>query len=355
MKNRYGFIILLIAVIVTLSCTCPATSIFAGNPTPTLPPPTATPLPPTATPEPTQPPPTEVPTVTQPEPTAAGQSNGDSVAITTYDSYSVDDIYYIFGEIYNANDFPVTQVELRIVLYDENDEQIAEEITYPYLNAILADSTAPFMLSSSEWKNASTYEVYVDNWSEAGINDLPPEGIEISNYTSYDDGDWFYVVGEIVNNSVWPISWILVPTSLYDENDQILDVEYGFAMMEYIDVGEKSPFMAIFSNNWQNASYYIIQVQADRDVMPEKAVELVSFKATYNQGTCSVSGTVKNVSSGEIEYANVAVSYYDADENLINAQWTFSNDDTIPAGGTSTFEVSTDYCPDFDHAEVQVQ
>jgi hypothetical protein len=354
MKNRYGFIILLIAIIVTLSCTCPASSIFAGNPTPTLPPPTATPLPPTDTPEPTKPAPTEVPTIAQPEPTEAVETGSDTVAITTYGSYAVDDTNYIFGEIYNSNEYPVSQVELSVLLYDENDELLAEETTYPYLSVIMAQDTAPFMISSSEWQNASTYEVYVDSWVEASPDEMLPEGLEISNYTSYNDGEMFYVVGEIVNNSETPISWLAVPTSLYNESDQIINVTIGFSMLEYIDTGEKGPFMAIFSDNWQDASYYVIQLYAVPDTMPDRNIELVSYNVTYDQDTCTVSGKVKNSGTEDQDYANIAVSFFDADGNLIDAQWAFSNTD-MPAGSTSTFNAYTAQCPGYDHAEVQVQ
>lgn len=350
MKIRNAILLIPVLLMVSLACSVPGLdSIMATDtpvPTNTIPP-TLTPQP-TATTQPTEPPPpTEQPS--EPNLPPADTTSDQPVAVILDNSFKIDEWDYIVGLVQNNTSSTIEWVEISVLLYDENNNVIATENAYPFLDMLEPGDTAPFSIYSDQWGNASTYD-FVLNWDET--DEGPAAGLEFANFTSYSDDYYFNIVGEVRNTSDQAMSWVKIAGALYDVDGMLLNANYTYSMIDYIPPGGTSPFKIWFGENWENADTYEIQVQGDYDTMPTQVVELLEHQISEDNDWCTISGSVRNTGTEEVSYATIVVGFYDASNNLLEAEWNFSDGDNIAAGATDTFEVTSYNCPDFDHYEV---
>ncbi len=211
-------LIIPILVLITVSCTCgvPGLQNLLATKTPT---PTNT-LPPTLTPLPSATP-TEAPTqapIEEPsqESPQSSQSTAETgpVAVIMDNSYRIDSWDYIIGLVQNNTEGPIEWVEMSIVIYDENDQIMATEKIYPFLDTLLPGEYSPFSISSDKWSNAASYDFIIDDWYDA--SELPAEDVVFLNHSSFSNDYYFKIVGEVINNSSQPVGWIKEAGSLYD-------------------------------------------------------------------------------------------------------------------------------------------
>ena len=86
----------------------------------------------------------------------------------------------------------------------------------------------------------------------------------------------------------------------------------------------------------------------------EPTVKLVDYAVTKDGTSCTYTGSVENLTAEEIGFASIIVSTYDANDQLVDANWTFSDGSAIPANGTDTFTLSVFDCKPYDHEVVTV-
>jgi len=351
MKFRKALFLIPLLLFIGLACSLPGIADIMASETP-LPtrtqPPTLTAAPP-ATAIPTNPPAPTDESAAVPLDSPSNASGDEDVFIVLDNTFSIDEWDTIVGLVQNDTDKTINWVEITILLYDDNDQLIATETTYPFLEMIPAGDTAPFSIYSDQWSAASTYDFLVE-WEET--DDLPAPGLEFISYTSYSDDQYLNIVGEVRNNSTETMGWVKIAAALYAEDGTLLIANYTYSMLDYIPPGGKSPFKVWFGENWEEGDNYEIQVQGDYDSMPEQVVQLVDSELVDDDGWCTINGSIRNNGSAEIIYATIIVAFYDAQNNILDAEWNFSDGDSIPAGATDTFEVTSYNCPDYDHYEI---
>ena len=347
MKFKKILFLFPVFLLFSVACAVPGLSSMMATDTPV---PTNT-LPPTLTPQPTATTePTAVPEeITPPDTQQSNQPAADEVVVVYDNSFRVDEWDYIVGLVQNNTGGPVEWVEISVLLYDENDQVIATENAYPFLDTIPAGDTAPFSIYSDQWADASSYD-FILNWDAAPED--PPAGLEFVSYTSYSDDYYLNIVGEVRNTSDQPMGWVKIAAALYATDGSLLNTNYTYTMLDYIPAGGTSPFKVWFGENWQDADTYEIQVQGDYETMPEQTLQILDDQISEESGYCTVSGHVQNSGSEEVTFATVVIAFYDADNNILEAEWSYSDGDSIPAGGTDTFEVTSYNCPVYDHYEV---
>jgi hypothetical protein len=236
-------------------------------------------------------------------------------------------------------------------MYDASGNLIGTESIYTSLDKLLPGDTSPFSTYSEEWSNVDRFDFLVEGYEVA--NEQPAEGLEIVNHTSYTDDYYLTLVGEISNNSDRPMGYVKIAAAIYGKDGTLLNTNYTYTMLDYLAPGGKSPFKVWFSENWQDADTYEIQVQGEYyDDMPEQVLVVEDYSVQQDTTTCTISGTAKNSSASEITYGMIVASFYDANDALLEAEWNFTEGDTIPAGTSVPFEVISYNCPEYDHMEV---
>ncbi len=275
----------------------------------------------------------------------------EDIAVIADASYRVDTWDYIVGIVQNNTEDTIEWLELSILIYDDSETLIATESVYPFLDKIAPGETTPFSVSSDEWAEGSSYEFLVEDYEVA--EEPIAEGIEILSHTSYSDEYDLNLVGEVQNNSDKPMSFLKVAAAVYAADGTLLNTNYSYVMLNYLHPGEKSPFKIWFSDNWEDGDTYEIEVQGDYDeTAPATTVQVVDFNDTVEDGICTVTGNAKNTGTTELTYGTVVAAFYDSNDQLVDAEWSFTEGDTFPAGATAAFTITSFSCPEYDHVEV---
>ena len=259
---------------------------------------------------------------------------------------------YVVGEVKNNSGKALSYVDISMILYDANNQIISTESISPLLSPLYPDDTSPFVISSDSWGEFDHFEFVINDLYEA--EDVAPLDLEIVSHTSFSDDYSLTILGEIANNSDQNAQWVYVAGSLSDENGQIMNATTAYTMVDNIAPGEKAPFKMYFSDNWKDSTDYFLQVRGSAGEAPVPEVALVDYEATRDGNSCTFTGTVENLTAAEIGFASITVSTYDADDQLVDANWTFSDGSNIPANGKDTFTLSVYDCREYDHEVVTV-
>ena len=293
----------------------------------------------------------------EPQPSATQQNAESGVpadfTISNTNQFESSDWTYVVGEIQNNLDLIISYVDISIILYDANNKILGTESVSPMMTPLYPDDVSPFVVSSDSWGNFDHYEFVINDWYE----DYDPETLDLQflTHSAYSDDYYLNIVGEVINNSDQPAEWVNIVGSIYDENGKLLNASITYTMVDTLAPGQRSPFKLYFGDNWDDTSDYFLQLNGSSAEPAEKVFSLVEYVYSLEDNSCTFSGTVRNISSQESGFASIIVSMYDENDQLINADWTFSDGDTIPANGTDTFNLWIYDCIPFDHETVIVE
>jgi hypothetical protein len=178
--------------------------------------------------------------------------------------------------------------------------------------------------------------------------------LEILSHQSYEDAGWFHIVGEVRNNSDTPMEFVEIVATLYDDAGQVVGTDFTYTELDVIPPGAQSPFET-GTDEWAGATNYKLQAQGSPGTMPRQDIVILSHSHYEDLGWLHVRGEVQNTGDTPAEFVKIVVTLYDAAGNVVGTDFTYTELDAIPPGGTSPFETGTDHWPNFDHYEIQVQ
>lgn len=178
--------------------------------------------------------------------------------------------------------------------------------------------------------------------------------LQILSHQSYEDAGWFHIVGEVQNNSDTPMEFVKIVATLYDDAGQVVGTDFTYTEIDVIPPGGKSPFET-GTDKWAGTTNYKLQVQGSPGTLPRQDIVILSHSHYIDGGWLHVRGEVQNTGNTPAEFVKLVVTLYDAVGNVVGTDFTYTELDVVPAGGTSPFETGADHWPNFDHYEIQVQ
>ncbi len=178
--------------------------------------------------------------------------------------------------------------------------------------------------------------------------------LEFLSHTSYSDGAWYFIVGEIRNNSTQPMASVKIVATLYDGSGNVVGTDYTYTELDVIPPGGKSPFET-GTDQWEGATNYRLQVQGSSSEPSREDVVIKSHTYHTDGDWLIIVGEVENTGRTDAESVRIIITLYDAGGDVVGLDYTYAALDTIPPGETSPFEAGTDHWPRFDHYEIQVQ
>lgn len=283
-------------------------------------------------------------------PTPSPETATTATEVASDASYTEGDYLYIIGEVRNTGSVPLEYVKVVATLYDGTDEVIGTESTYTILDVISPGGKAPFEMMTSDWEGMTRYKLQL----QSSEGDLPEALVSVASHRDRIDGDYYHIVGEVKNESTAPAEYVKVIATLYDEADKVVGVTASYTVLDVIPPGGRSPF-ELTTDHWNKADHYELQVQASPGDLGRQDIAVKSHKSSLDGNYMSILGEVQNTGLTEAEYVKVIVTFYASDGTVAGVAYTYTELDTIPAGGTSPFEIFTPHDPSFDHYEIQVQ
>jgi len=180
----------------------------------------------------------------------------------------------------------------------------------------------------------------------------PP--LEILSSQSYVDAGWYHIVGEVRNNTDDPMEFVKIIATLHDDNNNITGTDFTYTELDVIPPGGKSPFET-GTDQYAGTTIYKLQVQGDPGVLGRQDLVISGDSSYEDYGWLHIQGEVQNTGTTPAEFVKLIVTLYDANGNVVGMDFSYTELDTIPAGGSSPFETGTDHYPNYDHFEIQVQ
>ena len=191
-----------------------------------------------------------------------------------------------------------------------------------------------------------------------------PVGLDVISHQGYSMNEGFYIVGELLNNTSAPMSNIKITATYYYQlagKPVIVGTRDGSSLLDVIPAYGKAPFIigpfVVLTNTHTGpVTWYDLHEQGQSGTLPRQDLVLQQTANSYSAGSwLYVRGEILNTGTTDAKFVKVVVTLYDPDGNVVGAMSTFTNPNTIAAGGFAPFSVATEYWPNYDHFTVQIQ
>ena len=188
------------------------------------------------------------------------------------------------------------------------------------------------------------------------IPDWPPTSLpdlEILCFQDYEKNNYHHIIGEVRNNTHNPMGLVKIVVTLYKDSN-LTGTVFTYTLLDVIPPVGKSPFDLV-TDQYAGTTKYFIQVEGEVASLGRQDLVISNDKSSVEGSYLHIRGVVEN--KGSIYATDVKVIYtlYNRWGTVIGAGSTYTNSDTIPAGGSSQFDAVTDYDSNFDHYILKVQ
>lgn len=164
--------------------------------------------------------------------------------------------------------------------------------------------------------------------------------LEFVNVAGYHDGTFGHIIGVVRNNADYPMEFVQIVSSVYDDQGNYIDNGFTYTMLDVLLPGEWSPFSLTLLNA-PDFARFDYTAQWDRTSRtPNRAVEVVNHRGHSEGMFYQVSGQVRNTDSVPLEFVQIAVAAYDANDEIVGVGFTYTTLDVLQPGATSPFQLT---------------
>jgi hypothetical protein len=159
----------------------------------------------------------------------------------------------------------------------------------------------------------------------------------------YDEYGYFTVVGEVENTLGTNVHWVKIVATFYDSSGTVIGTDYTYTTIDTLKPNQKSPFeLSSYPDEITPASYDLDVEYYTTQLQPFEGLTILSQTASIDtSGYHNVVGEVKNNGASEATFVKVVVTYYNSAGKVIGTTFAYTQLDTINAGATSPFELSS--------------
>jgi hypothetical protein len=253
----------------------------------------------------------------------------------------------LIGEVVNNSDQTASYVEVAATLYDAEDNVVDVGFTTLERSVMFPEDLSPFEIWVGDVHGDPVrYEiiVYGDLASDWVLEDLAKmEMVSIDYYI--DTFDDLVVVGEVMNADESNAQFAKVFASFYDENDNLVGIEWTYAWRDVFEPEDLSPFSLNLFDTPDTVDHWTVWVQGTKTEDPPEGA--LSFESTDNtiddDYLVTFTGTIKNDGTTAMKYIEVAVTIYNEEKEVVMTDVEYL-DEELAAGSTLDFqfEVQTD-------------
>lgn len=168
--------------------------------------------------------------------------------------------------------------------------------------------------------------------------------LEVLSHNEYTDLlGYMHIVGEVENTGSDTLTFVEVVASLYDAQGTLIGAESTYASLSILPPGQASPFHIISLGDASNVVTYKLQAQGDTSsfmVFNTEFIEVVSSSTFVDMlGYHHIVGEVANTTDETLVFVEIVATVYDADGEVVAADFTYASLDTMAPDSTSPFEV----------------
>ena len=190
---------------------------------------------------------------------------------------------HIVGEVENLGSIDTRYVKITATCYDSNDTVVDTDFTYTRLDVVPANRRAPFEITIDPAVAGKVRTFRLTGTFHNASQSLPRTLVLLSN-SSYMDGGYLNIVGEVKNNGTQISHYAKVVITCYDNGGKVVAVDYAFTDPHDLVVGARAPFKGIVSAQRSPlVTRFELQVESNEAIMvPEfSAISLVIISTCF--------------------------------------------------------------------------
>jgi hypothetical protein len=148
-----------------------------------------------------------------------------------------------------------------------------------------------------------------------------------------------HIVGEVRDDGTTNVQFIQLNLQYFDAGNTLLSTDSTYTSVDRLVPGEKSPFHLIMTPQ-AGYDHYTISVSpaATPDPPNHNFTTVVTNESVDSTGAHHIVGTVQNDNTTDADFVAVVLTFYDNGGNVVNEDFTYTTDSTVPAGASSAFE-----------------
>ncbi len=193
--------------------------------------------------------------------TVTGTSTPGPLQVLSSQGYTMEEGFYIVGEVQNNTDTPMGSIAITATLYSKQTGKLATvgtENGTTLLNVIPAKGKAPFLLGPYIMaQRVVMYEFQV----QGQASNLARQDLAVQSDNSYQAGDWLHIRGQVDNPSTTDAQYVKAIITLYDPSGNVVGAASTYTLPPSISAGGSAPF-EIATEHFPNFDRYVIQIQA---------------------------------------------------------------------------------------------
>jgi hypothetical protein len=169
----------------------------------------------------------------------------------------------------------------------------------------------------------------------------------VSHSSFYTSTNLLYVVGEVENTGDTSTEFTKVTATFYDSEDQIVATKIGYATLDILPPGRKSPFyiMLLEDDGALDVDDYSLTASwSEADEEKEHGLEILSSSTdTDALDFLHVTGEIKNTGSATANEVMVSATFYDSEGTVVGRSWEYAEPEDLSPDQTGTFDVDLIY------------
>lgn len=173
------------------------------------------------------------------------------------------------------------------------------------------------------------------------------EVVIVSDSSFYNINDTLYIVGEVENTGDVATEFTKVTATLYDAEDQVIDTKVGYATLDILLPGRKSPFyVMVFADDGSlNVDDYSLTVSwSDYEEGKEIGLEILSSESSMDSvDYLHVTGEIKNIGTETATEVIVCATFYNSEGTAIGRDTEDVDPATLSPNQTGTFDITLIY------------
>jgi hypothetical protein len=172
---------------------------------------------------------------------------------------------------------------------------------------------------------------------------VPGPVLTVVGSVSYvDDGATLHVAGEVRNNGGDFLEFVEIQGTFYDGASKVVASDYTYTHADFVGPGETAGFDLPITNgaNLGVARYELAVAGQPSVERPAEGLVIGGESASIDGGgDYHVIGTVVNQSAAAVEFVKVVGIFYGGDGAVVRSDFTYTDLDEIPPGGTDSFDL----------------
>jgi len=184
-----------------------------------------------------------------------------------------------------------------------------------------------------------------------------PLTLSVVSHRRYEDNfGELRIVGELKNDFDVDAQAVIVTVSLYDAQGRRLDRVTVPALLKYVRAGQRAPFLIVRPLPDGLHSYALSAAGVSTTQLPSASLAVVEKKQYEDQaGLYHVEGRVSNVGATTVDHVRVALTIYDADGDVVNAEAVYTTPQRLAPGESGAFHITVLQFPNAQRYTVQVE